>query len=92
MGGLSDRPIVMRICEDNGVRDETKWRLAARSKALLTSILSCRYGSENGRDYWIVKNTWSANWGEGGYLRIARQPDDCGIATQPIYVEFDLEH
>lgn len=36
------------------------------------------------------RNTWSANWGEDGYIRIARQPADCGIATEPIYVDLEL--
>jgi hypothetical protein len=55
------------------------------------AVLVSGYGSENGHDFWIVKNTWSSNWGEDGYIRIARQPADCGIATEPLYVEFELE-
>jgi C1A family cysteine protease len=51
-----------------------------------------RYGqTESGEKYWIVKNTWSANWGERGYIRISRDPAyDCGIATQAIYNEIEL--
>ncbi len=51
-----------------------------------------RYGeTEDGEKYWIVKNTWSANWGEKGYIRISRDPAyDCGIATQAIYNEIQL--
>ena len=38
-----------------------------------------------------MKNTWSANWGEEGYIRISRDPAyDCGIATQAIYTEIEL--
>ena len=54
------------------------------------AVIVSGYGtSEEGQDYWLVKNTWSTHWGEEGYIRIARQPDDCGIATQPIYIDFD---
>lgn len=54
------------------------------------AVLVSGYGEEDGSKYWIVKNTWSSHWGEGGYIRIAREPADCGIATEPLYVEFDL--
>jgi len=36
-------------------------------------------------DYFIVRNSWGAAWGEGGYLRVKRGSNLCGIAG---YVSF----
>jgi hypothetical protein len=48
-------------------------------------MLIVGYGTENVVDYYIVKTSWSAAWGEAGYFRIVRDKNMCGIAILPSY-------
>ena len=43
------------------------------------------YGKEKDKPFWIIRNSWSANWGEKGYMRLIRNSDNkCGIADDTL--------
>lgn len=56
--------------------------------ALDHAVLLVGYGTEEGtgifskgKDYWLVKNSWTEKWGDAGYFKIARGNNTCGIAN-----------
>lgn len=70
----------------NGIVDDVKC-----GTNLDHGVLVVGYGNENGKDYWLVKNSWGPRWGDNGYIKIARSNSTrdagiCGIAAQPSYV------
>merc|ERR1719183_1132511 len=37
------------------------------------------YGTEGGQDYYLMRNSWGASWGESGYMKMAMTGDGAGI-------------
>merc|ERR1719230_67649 len=51
------------------------------------AVLAVGYGTEDGQDYWLVKNSWNTTWGDQGYIKLAMNDTTgtCGVQMGPSY-------
>jgi len=53
------------------------------------AVLVIGYGSDNGTDYWLLKNSWGTRWGDKGFFKTLRKSDNtvgiCGVLAEPVY-------
>jgi len=55
------------------------------------AVLVVGYGTDNGQDYWKVKNSWGTQWGDQGYVYVCRSCNEngnrgeCGINMYPAF-------
>jgi len=43
------------------------------------AVVAVGYGNLSGQDYWVVRNSWGAGWGQAGYALVMRGYNVCNI-------------
>lgn len=58
------------------------------SKSIDHAVVIEGYGTENGKDYWLVRNSWGTSWGESGYIKMKRDVCMCGLCHMASFPNF----
>lgn len=58
------------------------------SKTIDHAVVIEGYGVENGKSYWLVRNSWGTEWGDKGYIKMERGVCMCGLCHMSSYPVF----
>merc|ERR1712226_848495 len=57
------------------------------------AMAAVAYGtSDDGEDYWVIKNSWGESFSMGGYVKVTRGSNICGIEGNISYAYMDSNH
>jgi C1A family cysteine protease len=42
------------------------------TKSINHAVTVVGWGTENGKDFWLIKNSWGSNWGANGFIKVKK--------------------
>jgi C1A family cysteine protease len=84
---VAQQPVAVAIAVNSNFQMYTSGVFDGRCGFQLNhGVLTVGYGTDAGQDFWKVKNSWGADWGEGGYIRLVKDSsDECKIMDAASY-------
>jgi cathepsin L len=84
---LAERgPVAVSVAADSWFNYESGIFNGCGQDAVIDhAVTAIGYGEDAGTKYWVIQNSWGADWGEAGHIRLERHPDGkyCGMNNDP---------
>ncbi|OQR88952.1 cysteine protease family C01A [Achlya hypogyna] len=87
---LDTQPVAVAVEAGNDVWQYYKGGVVSQCPGAQSdhAVIAVGYGSDGGKNYFKIRNSWGANWGEKGYIRLQRGVGGkgmCNVAEMPAY-------
>ena len=92
MAAISKQPVNVALSAGNDIFRNYSSGIVTESDGCPTrvdhAVVAVGYGTENGMDYYIVRNSWSPTWGDQGFIKIEAIEGKVGVCGINGYVYY----
>ncbi|NXD73217.1 CATK protein, partial [Eolophus roseicapillus] len=82
LGETEARRVLCPVCDHPSCPPGVYYDESCNAQNINHAVLAVGYGTQKGTKHWILKNSWGEEWGNKGYVLLARNMNNaCGIAN-----------